>query len=86
MFEACCDDVTTGTSYLEVARVLIDHGAHTGADLRELWSRIVFNMLVSNSSLYPNTVFVSLTTQISTSPKFALPGIAATAQVPSWRR
>jgi len=29
--------------------VLIDHGAQTGADLRELWSRIVFNLLVSNT-------------------------------------
>jgi serine/threonine-protein kinase HipA len=43
------DDASTGASYLEIARVLIDHGAHTVADLRELWSRIVFNMLVSNT-------------------------------------
>lgn len=43
------DDASTGASYLEIARVLIDHGAHTEADLRELWSRIVFNMLVSNT-------------------------------------
>jgi serine/threonine-protein kinase HipA len=43
------DDASTGVSYLEIARVLIDHGAYTGADLRELWSRIVFNMLVSNT-------------------------------------
>ncbi|MGJ7541504.1 type II toxin-antitoxin system HipA family toxin [Variovorax sp. LT1R16] len=43
------DDASTGASYLEIARVLIDHGAHTIADLRELWSRIVFNMLVSNT-------------------------------------
>ena len=43
------DDASTGASYLEIARVLIDHGAYTGADLRELWSRIVFNMLVSNT-------------------------------------
>ena len=40
---------STGASYLEIARVLIDHGAHTVADLRELWSRIAFNMLVSNT-------------------------------------
>jgi serine/threonine-protein kinase HipA len=43
------DDATTGASYLEIARVLIDHGANTVADLRELWSRIVFNLLVSNT-------------------------------------
>jgi serine/threonine-protein kinase HipA len=43
------DDATTGASYLELARVLIDHGAQTDADLRELWSRIVFNLLVSNA-------------------------------------
>jgi len=43
------DDASTGTSYLEIARVLMDHGAQTNADLRELWSRIVFNVLVSNT-------------------------------------
>lgn len=43
------DDASTGASYLEIARVLIDHGAQTAADLRELWSRIVFNLLVSNT-------------------------------------
>jgi serine/threonine-protein kinase HipA len=43
------DDAEAGASYLELARVLIDHGANTAADLRELWSRIVFNMLVSNT-------------------------------------
>lgn len=43
------DDASTGASYLEIARVLIDHGAQTNADLRELWSRIVFNLLVSNT-------------------------------------
>lgn len=43
------DDASTGASYLEIAGVLIDHGAQTGADLRELWSRIVFNVLVSNT-------------------------------------
>jgi serine/threonine-protein kinase HipA len=39
---------STVASYLEIARVLIDHGAQTIVDLRELWPRIVFNMLVSN--------------------------------------
>lgn len=43
------DDASTGASYLEIARVLIDHGVQPRADLRELWSRIVFNMLVSNT-------------------------------------
>ncbi len=43
------DDASTGASYLEIARVLVDHGAQPAADLRELWSRIVFNMLVSNT-------------------------------------
>lgn len=43
------DDASTGASYLDIARVLIDHGAQTDIDLRELWSRIVFNLLVSNT-------------------------------------
>lgn len=43
------DDASAGASYLQIARVLMDHGAQTHADLRELWSRIVFNMLVSNT-------------------------------------
>jgi len=43
------DDASTGASYLELARVLIDHGTRTAADLVELWSRIVFNILVSNT-------------------------------------
>ncbi|MHB1938909.1 MAG: type II toxin-antitoxin system HipA family toxin [Acidobacteriaceae bacterium] len=43
------EDASTGASYLELARALIDHGAQTDADLQELWSRIVFNMLVSNT-------------------------------------
>ncbi len=43
------DDASTGTSYIEIARVLIDHGAQTDIDLQELWSRIVFNLMVSNT-------------------------------------
>jgi serine/threonine-protein kinase HipA len=43
------DDASTGASYLELARILIDQGAQPAADLRELWSRIVFNVLVSNT-------------------------------------
>lgn len=43
------DDADSGVSYLELARVLIDHGAQTNVDLRELWTRILFNVLVSNT-------------------------------------
>lgn len=43
------DDYSTGVSYLELAEVIIRNGAQTNADLQELWSRIVFNILVSNS-------------------------------------
>jgi len=43
------DDAAAGASYLELARVLIDHGANPREDLHELWSRIVFFMLVSNT-------------------------------------
>ncbi|MFP3247354.1 MAG: HipA domain-containing protein, partial [Paraburkholderia sp.] len=39
----------TGASYLELAEVLMMRGVQTNADLRELWSRIVFNILVSNT-------------------------------------
>ena len=42
------DDASTGASYLEIASVLVDQGAQAQEDLRELWSRIVFNILVSN--------------------------------------
>lgn len=43
------DDHMSGASYLEIAEVLIRHGSNTTEDLRELWCRIVFNMLVSNT-------------------------------------
>ena len=43
------DDASIGASYLEIARVLMDHGTQTAEDLRELWTRIVFNLLVSNT-------------------------------------
>jgi serine/threonine-protein kinase HipA len=42
-------DAATGASYLEIAEVLIRHGARTEADLVQLWRRIVFNMCVSNT-------------------------------------
>ena len=38
-----------GASYLEIAKVLITQGADTTSDLIELWTRIVFNMMVSNT-------------------------------------
>lgn len=41
-------DADAGVSYLELARVLMEHGAEPETDLRELWTRIVFNVLVSN--------------------------------------
>lgn len=43
------DDHSSGASYLEIAEVLMRHGASPEADLQELWKRIVFNMLVSNT-------------------------------------
>ncbi|TWO69493.1 HipA domain-containing protein [Caenimonas sedimenti] len=43
------EGAATGASYLELARVLMEHGAQPAADLRQLWSRIVFNLLVSNT-------------------------------------
>ena len=43
------DDESTGVSYLEIAQVLITAGAQTHLDLQELWSRIIFNLLVSNT-------------------------------------
>lgn len=43
------EDASTGVSYLELADVLIRQGAQTNVDLKELWSRIVFNILVSNT-------------------------------------
>jgi serine/threonine-protein kinase HipA len=44
--------VDTEHGYMEIARVLIKHGAQTDADLQELWSRIVFNLLVSNTDAH----------------------------------
>jgi len=36
-------------SYLEIADVLASQGAETGKDLLELWTRIVFNIMTSNT-------------------------------------
>jgi serine/threonine-protein kinase HipA len=41
-------DGTRG-SYLEIAEVIEEHSPSAGADLRELWRRIVFSILISNT-------------------------------------
>ncbi len=43
------DDASTGASYLEIAEVITSHGAAPREDLVELWSRIVFNIMISNT-------------------------------------
>jgi serine/threonine-protein kinase HipA len=43
------DGASTGVSYLELADVLIQNGVQPEVDLQELWRRIVFNLLVSNT-------------------------------------
>lgn len=43
------DDTSSGVSYLELVEVLMRHGSQTKKDLQELWTRIVFNILVSNT-------------------------------------
>ncbi len=42
-------DASTGASYLEIAEVIMSQGAAPREDLIELWSRIVFNIMVSNT-------------------------------------
>jgi len=42
----------SGVSYLEIAEVIMANGASTRDDLAELWSRIVFNIMVSNTDDY----------------------------------
>ncbi|MDR1417928.1 MAG: type II toxin-antitoxin system HipA family toxin [Endomicrobium sp.] len=36
-------------SYLEIAYAISQHGSHPNKDLAELWKRIVFNVLISNT-------------------------------------
>ncbi len=43
------DDAASGTSYLELAELIMQSGAQTEADLEELWRRIVFSICVSNT-------------------------------------
>ncbi len=40
---------STGVSYLEIAEVIMSQGAAPREDLLELWTRIVFNIMVSNT-------------------------------------
>ena len=50
------DDASTGASYLEIARVLINYGAQTNADLLELWSRIVLTCLCQTPTITCETM------------------------------
>lgn len=43
------DDASSGASYLEIPEVISSQGAAATEDLIELWSRIVFNVMVSNT-------------------------------------
>ena len=42
-------DAQSGSSYLDLAGFIIQYGAEPGEDLRELWTRIVFSIAVSNT-------------------------------------
>lgn len=42
------DDASNGASYLEMAELLVRQGNRTGADLEQLWRRIVFSVCISN--------------------------------------
>ncbi len=46
-------DASRGASYLEIAEIIISQGASPREDLIELWSRIVFNVMVSNTDDHP---------------------------------
>jgi len=41
-------DHTEGVSYLELAYFILRYGNNAKSDLQELWSRIVFNICISN--------------------------------------
>ena len=43
------DGAANGASYLEIAEVIASQGAAPREDLAELWSRIAFNVMVSNT-------------------------------------
>ena len=42
-------DYQDGTSYLDIAKFIMQYGAQPEADLRELWKRIVFSIAVKNT-------------------------------------
>ena len=42
-------DYQDGTSYLDIAKFIMQYGAQPDADLRELWKRIVFSIAVKNT-------------------------------------
>lgn len=43
------DDAEAGASYLELAEFIMRFGSRPDTDLRELWKRIVFSIIVSNT-------------------------------------
>lgn len=43
------EDASSGASYLEIAEIIMSQGASPREDLIELWSRIAFNVMVSNT-------------------------------------
>lgn len=43
------DSFHEGVSYLEIVDFLTNNGANVDSDLKELWSRIVFNIFISNT-------------------------------------
>jgi serine/threonine-protein kinase HipA len=61
-------------SYLEIAEAIEEHSPNAAADLRELWRRIVFNVLISNTDDHlRNQGFLRLSTAgWSLSPAFDL--------------
>ncbi len=42
-------DGDAGASYVDLAQVLIRHGAHPARDLEELWRRMIFFVCISNT-------------------------------------
>lgn len=42
------DGQDDGASYLDIAEFLMQHGSNTQQDLEQLWTRILFNIMVSN--------------------------------------
>ncbi|WP_001184429.1 type II toxin-antitoxin system HipA family toxin, partial [Vibrio sp. RC586] len=60
-----------GASYLELAEFLIQNGSNTQEDLEQLWARILFNIMVSNSDHHlRNHGFIFDTTGWRLSPAY----------------